>query len=115
MGTIHPDGYPVTVATWYLLEPDGRVLLNLDGGRARLAHIRANPQISLTALDPESWYTHISVQGRATEITDDPDLADIDRLSIHYGGGPYPTRDRPRVSVRVTIDRWHGWKAGRRE
>jgi PPOX class probable F420-dependent enzyme len=111
MGTIHPDGYPVTVATWYLLEPDGRVLLNVDAGRARLAHIRANPQISLTSLDAESWYTHISVQGPAAEITDDVDLADIDRLSIHYTGKPYPSRDRPRVSLRVTVERWHGWGA----
>lgn len=115
MATIHPDGYPVTVATWYLVEPDGRILLNLDGGRARLEHIRANPQISLTALDEESWYTHISVQGPVTEIVDDVDLKDIDRLSVHYGGNPYPTRDRPRVSVRMTVERWHGWGAAKRD
>ena len=112
MATVDPQGRPVTVATWYLLEDDGRVLLNLDAGRARLAHLREDPHVSLTAL-AENWYTHVSVQGRVVEITDDVDLVDIDRLSTHYGGKPYPVRDRARVSVRVEIDRWHRWGAVR--
>ncbi len=41
MATVAADGRPVTVATWYLLEDDGRVLLNLDATRARLKHLRA--------------------------------------------------------------------------
>ncbi|GAB3261558.1 TIGR03618 family F420-dependent PPOX class oxidoreductase [Kineosporia babensis] len=114
MGTIHPDGYPVTVATWYLLEDDGRVLLNFDAARARLKHIQANPQVSLTALDPDNWYTHVSVQGTITEFRDDEGLADIDRLSQLYQGQPYGARDRPRVSAWLTVDRWHGWGAAAR-
>ncbi|MBO3094441.1 TIGR03618 family F420-dependent PPOX class oxidoreductase [Cellulomonas dongxiuzhuiae] len=115
MATVHPDGHPVTVATWYLLEDDGRVLLNLDAGRARLEHLRRNPHVALTALSQESWYTHVSVQGRVVEIVDDVDLVDIDRLSTHYGGNPYPVRDRPRVSVRFAIDHWHGWGAAKQD
>ncbi|MCC2309184.1 TIGR03618 family F420-dependent PPOX class oxidoreductase [Cellulomonas chengniuliangii] len=114
MATVDLQGRPVTVATWYLLEDDGRVLLNLDAARARLTHLRANPDVSLTVL-AENWYTHVSVQGRVVDISDDVDLADIDRLSTHYGGNPYPVRDRPRVSVRVEIDRWHGWGAVRQD
>ncbi|AEE47077.1 PPOX class F420-dependent oxidoreductase [Cellulomonas fimi] len=115
MGTIHPDGRPVTVATWYLVEDDGRILLNLDASRARLAHLRANPQVSLTALAPDNWYTHVSVQGHVVEIRDDEGLVDIDRLSVHYGGNPYPVRDRARVSVLVEIDHWHGWGAAKQD
>ncbi|RHA39784.1 TIGR03618 family F420-dependent PPOX class oxidoreductase [Cellulomonas rhizosphaerae] len=115
MATIHPDGHPVTVATWYLLEDDGRVLLNLDAGRARLKHLRADPRVSLTALAEGDWYTHVSLQGRVVDIRDDVDLVDIDRLSTHYGGDPYPVRDRPRVSVRVEVEHWHGWGAAKRD
>jgi len=115
MATVDAEGRPVTVATWYLLEDDGRVLLNLDAARARLKHLRADPHVSLTALSQESWYTHVSVQGRVVDIRDDVDLVDIDRLSTHYGGRPYPVRDRPRVSVRVEIDHWHGWGAAKRD
>ena len=110
MGTVHPDGHPVTVATWYLFE-DGRLLLNLDAGRARLRHLQANPQVSLTALAEGDWYTHVSVQGRVVSVVDDDALAGIDRLSRHYTGQDYPARDRPRVLVHVELERWHGWGA----
>ncbi len=112
MATVAADGRPVTVATWYLLEPDGRVLLGLDAQRARLEHLRRDPRVSLTALAEGDWYTHVSVQGRVVSIADDEGLRDIDRLSEHYTGRPYGNRDRPRVSAHVEIERWHGWSAG---
>lgn len=112
MATVASDGRPVTVATWYLLEEDGTILLNLDAGRARLAHLRTDPRVSLTAL-AEDWYTHVSLQGRVVAITDDDGLVDIDRLSTHYTGREYPVRDRARVSVHVQVERWHGWGAAR--
>lgn len=112
MATLASDGRPVTVATWYLLEPDGTILLGLDAGRARLNHLRRDPRVSLTALAVDDWYTHVSVQGHVVSIVDDEGLRDIDRLSRHYTGRPYRNRERPRVSARVQIDRWHGWSGG---
>jgi PPOX class probable F420-dependent enzyme len=112
MATIAADGRPVTVATWYLLEPDGTILLGLDSGRARLNHLHRDPRVSLTALAADDWYTHVSVQGRVGLIADDVDLRDIDRLSVHYTGRPYGNRDRPRVSTHLEITRWHGWSSG---
>lgn len=112
MATLAADGRPVTVATWYLLEPDGSILLGLDAGRARLNHLRRDPRVSLTALAEDNWYTHVSVQGHVTSIVDDEGLRDIDRLAQHYTGRPYRNRERARVSVRFEIDRWHGWRAG---
>jgi PPOX class probable F420-dependent enzyme len=108
MATLAADGRPVTVATWYLLEDDGRILLGLDAKRARLKHLRADPRISLTVL-AQDWYTHVSLQGRVGSITDDVGLRDIDRLSRHYTGNPYANRERPRVSTHMVIERWHGW------
>lgn len=112
MATTRKDGQPVSVATWYLLDGD-RFLVNLDATRTRLAHLRRDPRLSLTVLDSESWYTHVSIQGRVTEIRDDLDLIDIDRISTHYGGHPYPNRKDPRVSVYFEIERWAGWGAAR--
>ncbi len=111
MATLAADGRPVTVATWYLLEDDGRVLLNLDATRARLKHLRNDPRVSLTVLASGDWYTHVSLQGTITEITDDEGLAGIDRLSRHYTGDAYPNRTSPRVSTWLTVERWHGWGA----
>ncbi len=113
VATLRSDGHPVTVATWYLLDGD-RILLNMDDTRVRLGHLRRDPRVSLTVLDEDSWYTHVSLVGRVTELYDDEDHADIDRLSIHYGGKPYPNHESPRTSAWMEIDRWHGWGAARR-
>jgi PPOX class probable F420-dependent enzyme len=109
MATVAADGRPVTVATWYLFEDDGRILLGLDATRARLKHMRRDPRISLTVLADDNWYTHVSLQGRVDSITDDEGLRDIDRLARHYTGNGYPNRESPRVSAQVSIERWHGW------
>ena len=111
VGTVRPDGTPNTVATWYLWE-DGRALVNMDEGRRRLGYLRNDPRVSLTVLDGEQWYRHISLRGRVA-LYDDPDLADIDRISRHYTGNPYAQRDRGRVSAWIEVDSWHAWNGGR--
>jgi PPOX class probable F420-dependent enzyme len=111
VSTLRSDGQPVSVATWYLLEDDDRVLLNMDHTRVRLRHLRRDPRLTLTVLDEASWYTHVSLLGRVDEIVEDPDLSGIDRLSNHYGGRDYPNRDSPRVNAWMSVERWHGWGA----
>lgn len=82
---IRPDGFPMTVATWYDWE-DGRILVNMHESRSRLRWMRINPQVSLTMFD-DDWYRHVSIFGRVVTIHDDVDLADIDRLALRYSGG----------------------------
>ena len=57
-----PTAPPNTVATWYVWE-DGRVLVNMDEGRKRLEYLRQNPRVSITVLDGDSWYRHITLHG----------------------------------------------------
>lgn len=108
--TLRSDGQPVSTATWYLWE-NGRVLVNMDEGRKRLGHVRNDPRVTLTVLDSDNWYTHISIIGRVVELREDPELTDIDRLANHYLGQQYPQRERGRVSAWIEVDRWHGWGA----
>ncbi|MGA5769226.1 PPOX class F420-dependent oxidoreductase [Streptomyces pseudogriseolus] len=110
MATLRSDGTPVSTPTWYLWE-DGRVLINLDEGRVRLRHLQRDPRVTLTVLDADNWYTHVTLIGRVADMHDDEDLSDIDRLSRHYGGDAYPNRERRRVSAWVEVERWHGWGA----
>ncbi|CAL9357987.1 PPOX class F420-dependent oxidoreductase [Streptomyces cellulosae] len=110
MATLRSDGTPVSTPTWYLWE-DGRVLINMDEGRVRLRHLRRDPRVTLTVLDSDNWYTHVTLIGRVAEMRDDEGLADIDRLSRHYSGDAYPDRERSRVSAWVEVERWHGWGA----
>ncbi|CAL9352574.1 hypothetical protein SUDANB145_00498 [Streptomyces sp. enrichment culture] len=111
MATLRSDGTPVSTPTWYVWEDDGRVLISLDEGRVRLGHLRRDPRVTLTVLDGEDWYTHVTLIGRVAEFRDDEGLADIDRISTHYTGGAYPDRVRSRVSALIEVERWHGWGA----
>jgi hypothetical protein len=81
----------------------------MDEGRKRLGHLRNDPRVTLTVLDGDDRYTHVTLIGRVTERWDDADLADIDRLSRHCLGLPYTKRDRARGSGWIEIDRRHGW------
>ncbi len=108
IASVRPDGQPVSVATWYLMDGDD-VLVNMDAGRRRLAYLRADPRVSLTVLDGVDWYAHVSLQGRIVRWREDDGLVDIDRLSRHYRGVVYSNRDRPRLSAWIAVERWHGW------
>jgi PPOX class probable F420-dependent enzyme len=107
-----PDGHPMSVATWYLVEDDGTVLVNMDAGRARLRWIEAHPYVSLTVLKDGEWYTHVSVRGPVVrwERDEAPARADIDRLSRHYTGRPFGSQTAKRVSMWFEIAHWHGWE-----
>ncbi len=108
VGTVSPRGTAHTAATWDDWE-DGRVLLNMDESRLRLAFLRENPAVALTALGEDSWYAQVTLLGRVVSIEDDPDLAGIDRLSIRYRGEPYRSRDARRVSAWMEPERWTSW------
>jgi PPOX class probable F420-dependent enzyme len=113
VATLAADGELHTAATWYEWCDDGTVLLNMDGSRRRLEHLRLNPRVALTVLDGESWYRHVSIVGRAREIRRDPNLLDIDRLSQHYTGRPYGSRRRESWTAIIEVRSWHGWVNGR--
>jgi PPOX class probable F420-dependent enzyme len=108
IATLRADGSPHTVATWYDWD-DGLVLLNMAATRTRLGHIRRDPRVSLTVLDKDSWYSHVSLSGVVERIEDDPDLADIDRLALRYQGHPFRNRTAARVSAWMRPERWDRW------
>ncbi|MGC4110040.1 MAG: pyridoxamine 5'-phosphate oxidase family protein [Nocardioides sp.] len=106
-----PDGHPMSVATWYLVEDDGTVLVNLDASRARLRWMEEHPYVSLTVLKEGEWYTHVSVRGHVVRWERDHDraLADIDRLSRHFTGQEFGNRSADRVSAWIELTDWHAW------
>ena len=108
VATARPDGSPHSVATWYDLV-DGLILLNMAATRARLGHIRRDPRVSLTVLDVDDWYTHVTLTGVVERLEDDPELADIDRLALRYYGKPFRNREAKRVSAWMRPERWYRW------
>ena len=108
IATIRKDGSPHSVATWYEWKT-GRVMLNMDAKRIRLAHIRSDPRVALTVFDKDDWDVHLSLLGTIVDIHDDYTLEDIDRLAMRYTKHPFGRRDRPRVTAWMNPERWHGW------
>ena len=111
IAVVMSSGHPMSVATWYLVEDDGTILVNMDAGRARLTWMEQHPHVSLTALKDGEWYTHISVRGPIVRWEHDEEkaLADIDRLARHYTDGAFRNRAAKRVSAWFEITHWHGW------
>jgi PPOX class probable F420-dependent enzyme len=106
------NGRPFTVATWYDWD-DGEILVNMDAGRQRLRWVQVGAPVSLTVLDAENWYRHLSLYGEITRLAEDPQFTHIDRLARRYTGRPYRNRTDARVSAWMRIDSWHGWVNGR--
>ncbi len=110
VASLRPDGSPHSVVTWYDWEDD-RILLSMDESRARLGFMRADPRITLTVVDRDDWYRHITLNAIVEEFRPDIGLADIDRLAHRYMNQPYMTRDSPRVTAWARVESWHGWDA----
>lgn len=108
MATIGNHGQPVSVPCWFVLEDDDTIVLNIAEGRARIGHVEADPRVALTILG-ESWYQHVSLQGRVIDMHVDPDLSVIDRLSQYYTGKDYPVRDKKRVTQIFQIESVFAW------
>ncbi len=109
VASLRADGSPHTAATWYELEDDGHVLLNMDESRRRLDFMRRDPRVTLTALGHEDWGRYVTLFGRIVRIGSDSNLADIDRLAIRYAGVPFRKRDAVRYSAWMGVEAWYGW------
>jgi|KBSMisStaDraftv2_1062788.scaffolds.fasta_scaffold105710_4 PPOX class probable F420-dependent enzyme len=111
IGTLRPDGSPSTVATWYLWLGDNRLLLSMDEGGFRARCVARDRRIALTVIG-DDWYDHVSVRGKVVELRDDPDWADLDALSQHYRGVPYPRdADFSPLSAVVQVEGWHEFRS----
>jgi PPOX class probable F420-dependent enzyme len=100
--TLRRDGSPHATVVWVDAE-NGTISFNTAVGRAKERHLRNDPRISLTVVDPENTYQWVSISGRAELTTDGAD-DQIDRLAKKYlGQDEYPWRspEEQRISVKI--------------
>ena len=104
IATLKPNGAPHSVATWYLWEDGAGAGQHGLQPRPARSTCERDPRVSLTVLDAEDWYHHVSLRGRVVSLTEDEGLVNIDRLCpalpvtavSHAGPAPLRRLDRHR-------------------
>src|SRR5262245_53783705 len=102
--TVRPDGVPQSTVVW--VDYDGEnVVFNTAEGRAKPRNMRANPQVSVTVVDPDDGYRWISVAG-AAELSTEGATEHINVLANKYWGRDYTIPEgQQRLLVRVKPER----------
>ena len=103
--TLRPDTSPHSTVVW-VDEDGGDVLFNTVVGRAKERHLRQNPHVAVTVVNPENSYQWVSVSGTATLDTEGAH-EHINKLSHKYLGKDYPwyAPDQTRIIARIKIDK----------
>jgi len=103
--TLRPDGSPHSTVVW-VDEDGGDVLFNTVVGRAKERHLRENPNVALTVVDPGNAYQWVSVSGRATLETEGAH-EHINKLSHKYLGKDYPWYNDTdvRIIARISVEK----------
>ncbi len=100
--TLRRDGSPHNTVVWVGVDDQG-AYFNTAVGRAKEKHLRRDPRVSLSVLDPDNAYHTVTISGTAVLETEGAD-EDIDRLAKKYlGQDKYPMRQpgEERIIVRI--------------
>ena len=83
LATVGADGQPQVTAIWAMLDGDA-IRTSLSKVRQKYKNLVAYPQVTLFVIDPLNPFRTLEVRATA-EVTDDPDLAFLQRLLRFYG------------------------------
>jgi PPOX class probable F420-dependent enzyme len=83
--TVAPSGAPENTVVWCSWDGE-HVLVNTAAGRRKDKNVRANPQVALTAIDPQNPFRWVDVRGTVVEIVPDADYANINAHAKLYAG-----------------------------
>ena len=86
IATLNPDGQPQVTPVWASLEGE-QVWVNSAVGRRKDRNLRANPKVTIMALDPQNDFNWAEIRGQVVEFDDSgAALAHINQLSGLYAG-----------------------------
>lgn len=105
--TVRPDGSLHNTVVWVDVDEKGQPFFNTAIGRAKEKHLRGNPRVSLSVLDPDNAQRFLSVSGTAALETEGAEAV-VDGLAKKYLGVdkyPFLQPGEQRVTVRIVPDR----------
>jgi PPOX class probable F420-dependent enzyme len=103
--TVRPDGSLHSTVVWVGVDGDD-VIFNTAIGRAKERHLRRDPRVSISVLDPNDGFHAVSVSGKARLEEEGADKV-IDGLAKKYLGVdtyPYRTPTERRITVRIPAE-----------
>jgi PPOX class probable F420-dependent enzyme len=103
--TVRPDGSLHGTVVWVDVDGDD-VIFNTAIGRAKERHLREDPRVSISVLDPNDAFHAVSVSGKARLEEEGADKV-IDRLANKYLGVdtyPYRAPGEQRITVRIPAE-----------
>lgn len=95
IATVNPDGQPQVTPVWCSLEGD-QIWINSAVGRRKDKNMRAQPKVTVLAIDPNNAGHWIEVRGEVVEFDESEAAFDhINKLSGMYSGNDDFFRNDP--------------------
>jgi len=123
LSTIDRRGYPHSVAMWYVVDPDGTVLMTTFAKSQKAVNLRRDPRCSLLVESGRKYedLKGLLIRGRATLEPGTERVLDLlERVHEKYNRGPAAgLRDAmrhqaaKRVLIRVRPERVSSWDHGK--
>lgn len=83
--TMMPDGQPQATPVWCKLDGNN-ILVNTAEGRQKDRNMKANPKVTVLAIDPQNPYRFLEVRGHVSDYTTEGAVDVIDSLAQLYLG-----------------------------
>ena len=88
LATLMPDGQPQVNVMWCDYN-DTHVLINTAKGRQKDKNMRARPQVTVLAVDPQNPFRWVEVRGKVVEVTESGAVDHIEAMAQTYAGKAY--------------------------
>jgi PPOX class probable F420-dependent enzyme len=112
VATVGRNGAPHVVPVW--VDTDGEhVIINAPENTVKVTHMRREPRVAVSILDPDDPGGTLQVTGRVVDITTEGADEHIDRMQQKYTGAErYERRSgSARVIVKILPDKMTGGAA----
>ena len=91
LGVVRPDGRPLVVPIWFIIDDDGLIRFQTSAGSAKVRALRHDPRVCLTVDDEVAPYSFVLIEADAEVEPDDP--AELWRVA-HACAARYMGADR---------------------
>lgn len=107
LGTVSEDGTAQVTPVWITLDGDTPVF-NTVVGRPKERHMRRDPRVTLTIVDPDDAFSYVELRGKV-DFEEGPVASDtIDALAKKYidrDRYPWARPGDERVNLRLNVER----------